>query len=101
MVIMPQGNYGSLKSKSQLDLCFAVGRIENVSYPSDMFLSNRDRERAQARNGNKSKNQKDDGLTPDQRRERDAKALQEKAARKAGGGGNANGGGHVKNDRKI
>lgn len=37
---------------------------------------------------------RDDGLTPEQRRERDAKALQEKAARKAaqaaGGGGGAN-----------
>ncbi|XP_072978793.1 uncharacterized protein [Typha angustifolia] len=44
----------------------------------------RDRERAQAR-----KNQgkvKDDGLTPEQRRERDAKALQEKAAKKAAQG---------------
>ncbi|KAJ9697343.1 hypothetical protein PVL29_009240 [Vitis rotundifolia] len=54
----------------------------------------RDRERAQARNGHKSKQTKDDGLTPEQRRERDAKALQEKAARKAAqassGGGNDN-----------
>ncbi|CAN4090902.1 unnamed protein product [Withania somnifera] len=41
----------------------------------------KDRERAQARN---AKNKKaDDGLTPEQRRERDAKALQEKAAKKA------------------
>ncbi|KAG5017830.1 hypothetical protein JHK85_023966 [Glycine max] len=49
----------------------------------------RDRERAQARTGAKGK-QKDDGLTPEQRRERDAKALQEKAAKKAaqGAGGN-------------
>ncbi|KAJ4723014.1 small EDRK-rich factor 2 [Melia azedarach] len=45
----------------------------------------RDRERAQARGGAKGKN-KDDGLTPEQRRERDAKALQEKAAKKAGQG---------------
>ncbi|XP_010646210.3 uncharacterized protein LOC100262707, partial [Vitis vinifera] len=56
----------------------------------------RDRERAQARIGHKSKQAKDDGLTPEQRRERDAKALQEKAARKAAqaasGGGNDNGG---------
>ncbi|XP_034690014.1 putative SERF-like protein [Vitis riparia] len=56
----------------------------------------RDRERAQARSGHKSKQGKDDGLTPEQRRERDAKALQEKAARKAAqaasGGGNDNGG---------
>ncbi|XP_073275546.1 uncharacterized protein [Primulina huaijiensis] len=43
----------------------------------------RDRERAQARGTGKGK-QKDDGLTPEQRRERDAKALQEKAAKKAG-----------------
>ncbi|EXC25119.1 hypothetical protein L484_003043 [Morus notabilis] len=55
----------------------------------------RDRERAQARAGHKSKHSKNDGLTPEQRRERDAKALQEKAARKAaqaGGGNNAVGG---------
>ncbi|RZB52315.1 hypothetical protein D0Y65_048680, partial [Glycine soja] len=53
----------------------------------------RDRERAQARTGGKGK-QKDDGLTPEQRRERDAKALQEKAAKKAAqdaGGNNAGG----------
>ncbi|KGN61475.1 small EDRK-rich factor 2 [Cucumis sativus] len=54
----------------------------------------KDRERAQARNGGKGKN-KDDGLTPEQRRERDAKALQEKTAKKAaqaGSGGNSSGG---------
>ncbi|KAL5784354.1 hypothetical protein ACOSQ2_006746 [Xanthoceras sorbifolium] len=53
----------------------------------------RDRERAQARTGKGGKN-KDDGLTPEQRRERDAKALQEKQAKKAGqaaAGGNAGG----------
>ncbi|KAL6214352.1 hypothetical protein ACLB2K_013786 [Fragaria x ananassa] len=44
----------------------------------------RDRERAQSRSGNKTKQPKADGLTPEQRRERDAKALQEKAAKKAG-----------------
>ncbi|PIN17833.1 hypothetical protein CDL12_09505 [Handroanthus impetiginosus] len=44
----------------------------------------RDRERAQARGGGKAAKGKDDGLTPEQRRERDAKALQEKAAKKAG-----------------
>ncbi|KAK6914307.1 hypothetical protein RJ641_021628 [Dillenia turbinata] len=43
----------------------------------------RDRERAQSRNPGKGGKQKDDGLTPEQRRERDAKALQEKAAKKA------------------
>ncbi|XP_071698770.1 uncharacterized protein [Rutidosis leptorrhynchoides] len=50
----------------------------------------KDRERAAARNP-KGKN-KDDGLTPEQRRERDGKALQEKAAKKAekaAGGGDA------------
>ncbi|KAJ7961533.1 small EDRK-rich factor 2-like [Quillaja saponaria] len=54
----------------------------------------RDRERAKARAGNKEKQAKHDGLTPEQRRERDAKALQEKAARKAAqaaGGINAGG----------
>lgn len=52
----------------------------------------KDRERAAARSG-KSKKGNDDGLTPEQRRERDAKALQEKAAKKAAkeaaGGSNA------------
>ncbi|PIA36056.1 hypothetical protein AQUCO_03400156v1 [Aquilegia coerulea] len=52
----------------------------------------KDRERAAARAG--GKNKKDDGLTPEQRRERDAKALQEKTAKKAaqgssGGAGDA------------
>lgn len=42
----------------------------------------KDREKAAARNGGKLKT-KDDGLTPEQRRERDGKALQEKAAKKA------------------
>ncbi|PWA96616.1 SERF-like protein [Artemisia annua] len=52
----------------------------------------KDRERAAARNA-KSKT-KDDGLTPEQRRERDGKALQEKAAKKAAqaaGSGDAGG----------
>lgn len=44
----------------------------------------KDRERAAARA--KSAKQKDDGLTPEQRRERDAKALQEKMAKKAASG---------------
>ncbi|CAK9309800.1 unnamed protein product [Citrullus colocynthis] len=59
----------------------------------------RDRERAQARAGNKSKQPRNDGLTPEQRRQRDAKALQEKTARKAemaAGGNNAGGGGKNK-----
>ncbi|GAB4841342.1 hypothetical protein Ancab_022069 [Ancistrocladus abbreviatus] len=61
-------------------------------------MRERDRERAQARSGGKPKAPKNDGLTPEQRREsyvivilnlfcelanRDAKALQEKAAKKA------------------
>ncbi|GFY82849.1 uncharacterized protein family SERF [Actinidia rufa] len=46
------------------------------------FMRDRDRERAQARTGGKGKG-KDDGLTPEQRRERDGKALQEKAAKKS------------------
>ncbi|CAD5327806.1 unnamed protein product [Arabidopsis thaliana] len=46
------------------------------------FQRERDRERAAARAGGKGKNG-DDGLTPEQRRERDGKALQEKAAKKA------------------
>ncbi|KAL9237827.1 hypothetical protein vseg_012330 [Gypsophila vaccaria] len=47
----------------------------------------KDRERAQARGGAGKKGaKKDDGLTPEQRRERDAKALQEKMAKKAAGG---------------
>lgn len=41
-----------------------------------------DRARAQKRNEKAGANKKDDGLTPLQRRERDAKALQEKMARK-------------------
>ncbi|GAU24709.1 hypothetical protein TSUD_355380 [Trifolium subterraneum] len=70
--------------------------------PFSFFSSERgnqrekDRERAQARANQKAKQSKSDGLTPEQRRERDAKALQEKAARKAGqraGGSNMGGGG--------
>ncbi|KAF5950578.1 hypothetical protein HYC85_012571 [Camellia sinensis] len=48
-------------------------------------VRDRDRERAQARGTAKGKG-KDDGLTPEQRRERDGKALQEKAAKKAAEG---------------
>ncbi|KAL3700157.1 hypothetical protein R1sor_018179 [Riccia sorocarpa] len=43
----------------------------------------RDRERAQARNSSKGGKCRGDGLTPEQRRERDAKALQEKLAKKS------------------
>ncbi|CAK7328450.1 unnamed protein product [Dovyalis caffra] len=55
----------------------------------------KDRERAQSRTGGKGSKGKDDGLTPEQRRERDAKALQEKAAKKAAqaAGGDSSGGG--------
>ncbi|KNA19534.1 hypothetical protein SOVF_060910 [Spinacia oleracea] len=49
-----------------------------------------DRQRAAARNGKKLGKVKDDGLTPEQRRERDAKALQEKAAKKAANAAGAN-----------
>ncbi|KAB2602128.1 hypothetical protein D8674_003133 [Pyrus ussuriensis x Pyrus communis] len=55
----------------------------------------RDRERAQARSGGNKSKPKNDGLTPEQRRGRDAKALQEKAKKKAAaeqaGGINAGG----------
>ncbi|KAE9452924.1 hypothetical protein C3L33_15177, partial [Rhododendron williamsianum] len=47
-----------------------------------VVVREKDRERAQIRTGGKAKG-KDDGLTPEQRRERDGKALQEKAAKKA------------------
>ncbi|RZC62275.1 hypothetical protein C5167_024046 [Papaver somniferum] len=52
----------------------------------------KDRERAAARTGGKAKG-KDDGLTPEQRRERDGKALQEKQAKKAAGAGGSAGAG--------
>ncbi|KAL2508024.1 Perakine reductase [Forsythia ovata] len=71
---------------------FGSSRIEN---------RDRDRERAQARARDKQKQAKEDGLTPEQRRERDAKALQEKAARKAAqaaSGGNNDAGG-IKNNK--
>ncbi|CAN6447771.1 unnamed protein product [Victoria cruziana] len=58
----------------------------------------RDRERAQARNP-KGKT-RDDGLTPEQRRERDAKALQEKAAKKAAGAAGGNAGGNKSSNKK-
>ncbi|XP_068642732.1 uncharacterized protein [Aristolochia californica] len=52
--------------------------------------SQRDRDRERAQSRKKDSKGKDDGMTPEQRRERDAKALQEKTAKKAGqsaGGG--------------
>ena len=42
-----------------------------------------DRARAQKRNEKNAKDKNDDGMTPLQRKERDAKALQEKLAKKA------------------
>ncbi|KAH7837739.1 hypothetical protein Vadar_017421 [Vaccinium darrowii] len=82
----------------------AVSRIKNDSYPSGGSQRERDRERAQARSGHKPRNPKDDGLTPEQRRERDAKALQEKMARKAaaqgGTGGNKNSSSDVNKNKK-
>ncbi|KAG2255516.1 hypothetical protein Bca52824_074810 [Brassica carinata] len=58
------------------DLVFILSPAEKQVYRG------RDRERAAARAGGKGKNA-DDGLTPEQRRERDGKALQKKAAKKA------------------
>ncbi|XP_030534044.1 small EDRK-rich factor 2-like [Rhodamnia argentea] len=58
----------------------------------------RDRERAQARGGKKGT--KDDGLTPEQRRERDAKALQEKAAKKAAQGASSGDAGGKSGNKK-
>lgn len=46
-----------------------------------------DRKRAQKRAEKNGKKGKDDGLTPAQRNERDAKALAEKMAKKAAAGG--------------
>nr|GMD28015.1 putative SERF-like protein [Ipomoea batatas] len=65
-----------------------VTRIGSFQLLTICITRERDRERAQARAGHKPKHPKGDGLTPEQRRERDAKALQEKAARKAAAGGN-------------
>lgn len=58
----------------------------------------RDRQRAQARRP--AAKGRDDGLTPEQRRERDAKALQEKAAQGVGGGEAKGGKGAGKNAGK-
>jgi hypothetical protein len=46
----------------------------------------RDRERKEKRVQGKTTKERDDGLTPEQRRERDAKALHEKLAKKAAQG---------------
>ncbi|CAE6198501.1 unnamed protein product [Arabidopsis arenosa] len=62
-----------------LSLLQSISRSTNLH---NLFRRERDRERAAARAGGKGKNA-EDGLTPEQRRERDGKALQEKAAKKA------------------
>ncbi|CAA3023828.1 Hypothetical predicted protein [Olea europaea subsp. europaea] len=83
----------ALCSTSSALVTFASG--EPLSISDHTPARDRDRERAQARAKDKQKQVKDDGLTPEQRRERDAKALQEKAARKAAqaaAGGNDNAG---------
>ncbi|KAL6188818.1 hypothetical protein ACLB2K_040209 [Fragaria x ananassa] len=110
VTIFPQGGEGSLKpermfgavslqlgtqisSLPPIDFAFALPPVFPSS-PSDFSWApalqrimtrgnqrEKDRERAAAR-AKASKN-KDDGLTPEQRRERDAKALQEKLAKKA------------------
>ncbi|KQK07090.1 hypothetical protein BRADI_2g33011v3 [Brachypodium distachyon] len=59
----------------------------------------RDRERAAARKPN-SKNS-GDGLTPEQRRERDKKALEEKAAKKAAQASGSAGGTSTDNKNKA
>ncbi|CAL5441898.1 unnamed protein product [Camellia sinensis] len=68
--------------------------MQNTNFSADFLINrykdnrvymDRDRERAQARGTAKGKG-KDDGLTPEQRRESDGKALQEKAAKKAAKG---------------
>ncbi|ESQ37236.1 hypothetical protein EUTSA_v10002785mg, partial [Eutrema salsugineum] len=83
---------------------FWIEPLNSIFYArSDLEGSQRerDRERAQARTGGKGKT-KDDGLTPEQRRERDAKALQEKAAKKAAqaAGAASSGGGAKGNNNK-
>ncbi|XP_071698616.1 uncharacterized protein [Rutidosis leptorrhynchoides] len=68
--------------KSRLKLCIDCF-VKSLTWRLRGNQRDRDRERAQARAGGKAKQPKTDGLTPEQRRERDAKALQEKLARKA------------------
>ncbi|KAK3120125.1 hypothetical protein QOZ80_9AG0682100 [Eleusine coracana subsp. coracana] len=75
------------------------------SYPSIplldlryLHLRERDRERAAARNPKNKGSQ--DGLTPEQRRERDKKALEEKAAKKAQQAAGASSGGGTSTDSK-
>ncbi|KAK4778231.1 hypothetical protein SAY87_018418 [Trapa incisa] len=93
------------KNQDGLTLCKHSNNREDVMLWASVFSlttveisrgnqRDRDRERAQAKSSKKGSQNKDDGLTPEQRRERDAKALQEKAAKKAAqaaGGGDAGG----------
>jgi hypothetical protein len=72
-----------------------------------LFLQSRgnqrevDRKRAAARAAKHGgKGQKDDGLTPQQRNERDAKAMAEKMARKAAAAAAASGGGGQNGGKK-
>ncbi|KAI4356402.1 hypothetical protein L6164_000427 [Bauhinia variegata] len=97
-VLLPQSFPRSLSSHSSsgpFSVSDLVWLSKNRSIMTRGNQRERDRERAQGRNSGKGKQVKDDGLTPEQRRERDAKALQEKAARKAAqqaaGGNNAGG----------
>ncbi|MBA0758097.1 hypothetical protein Gotri_021121 [Gossypium trilobum] len=98
LIVIPSGNINPNFSKPNEDR-------SREKIP--LFLPStreKDRERAQSRSGNKGKaGSKDDGLTPEQRRERDAKALQEKAAKKAAqaaaGGNTAGGAGGSKNKK--
>ncbi|KAL0921293.1 hypothetical protein M5K25_008352 [Dendrobium thyrsiflorum] len=60
-------------------------------------MPDRDRERSQARK-TQSKN-KDDGLTPEQRRERDKKALEEKISKKVGQGATGEGSNAANNSK--
>ncbi|CAL5362380.1 unnamed protein product [Camellia sinensis] len=80
--------------------------MQNTNFSADFLINrykdnrvymDRDRERAQARGTAKGKG-KDDGLTPEQRRESDGKALQEKAAKKAAKGA---GSGHSEGEEII
>uniref|UniRef100_A0A0E0J1C3 Small EDRK-rich factor-like N-terminal domain-containing protein n=1 Tax=Oryza nivara TaxID=4536 RepID=A0A0E0J1C3_ORYNI len=62
-------------------LCFFLDFSPAAAWGARGNQRDRDRERAQARKPNAKGPQ--DGLTPEQRRERDKKALEEKAAKKA------------------
>ncbi|TYH63357.1 hypothetical protein E1A91_D07G181400v1 [Gossypium mustelinum] len=116
LIVIPSGNINPNfskpskdRSREKIPLFLPSTGLIFVWFPriSTMTRGNqreKDRERAQSRSGNKGKaGSKDDGLTPEQRRERDAKALQEKAAKKAAqaaaGGNTAGGAGGSKNKK--